>query len=121
MQVVNVRRGAQSSIDSYREVVARTPEEFAALWSAAGLTGAPPNVNFTTTMLVGVFLGSRPTAGYGVDIVAVERAGDVLDVQYREQAPAPDTMRAQVLTFPFHVVGVPRHEGAVRFVKAGAP
>ena len=34
-----------------------------------------PKVDFATEMVVGVFLGSRPSAGFAVEILAVEEQG----------------------------------------------
>jgi len=67
--------------------------------------------------VVGVFLGSRPTAGYSVEIVATRPDGDGLVVQYREGRPAQGMMTAQVLTSPFHLAVVARCSGTVRFEK----
>ena len=75
-----------------------------------------PAVDFATKMVVGVFLGTKPTAGYGVEIVGVKTDGDALVVEYTERPPGRGTMAAQILTQPFHMVSVPRHEGTVRFV-----
>ncbi|MFN8060661.1 MAG: VWA domain-containing protein [Vicinamibacterales bacterium] len=115
--IVNVARGAQSGVTEYRETVARTDDELKALWSAAAVRGGAPPVNFQTTMVAAVFLGTRPTAGYSVEIVGVQRAGTTLEVLYTERTPAAGTISAQVVVTPFHVVGVPRFDGDVRFIK----
>jgi hypothetical protein len=68
-------------------------------------------------MVVGVFMGSRPTAGYNVSIVSTfAKDGNVL-VRYQESQPRPGTMAAQVLTFPYHLVAVPKASGEVTFEK----
>jgi hypothetical protein len=38
-------------------------------------------------------------------------------VDYVETRPAPGAVTAQVLTAPYHLVAVPRHDGEVRFQK----
>ena len=69
-------------------------------------------------MVVGVFLGSRPTAGYSVEIVSTfAKDGGVLVVGIRRSAPRPGTMTAQVLTFPYHLVAIPKAAGDVKFEK----
>jgi hypothetical protein len=68
-------------------------------------------------MMVGVFIGNRPTAGYRVEIAGVRRDGDALIVSWREVAPAPDAVVNQVVTTPFALAAVTRHEGPVRFEK----
>jgi hypothetical protein len=68
-------------------------------------------------MVVGLFLGSRPTAGFEADITGVRREGDVLVIEWRERVPEPGNPPAD--TTPFALVGVPQHGGAVRFEKVG--
>ena len=68
-------------------------------------------------MVVGVFLGSRPTAGYSVEIVRTTEQPDGLVVEYREGSPARDMMTAQVITTPYHLVAVPKRTGEVKFEK----
>ncbi len=47
-----------------------------------------------------IALGERPTAGYGIDVVAQEGQGDSLALTYRERRPQPGMMHAQVMTSP---------------------
>ncbi len=49
---------------------------------------------------VTIALGSRPTTGYGVDIV--QQAGRVSDMvlTFQEKKPAPNTMQGQMMTSP---------------------
>jgi VWFA-related protein len=117
--VVAVTRGLHSAVDEYREVVARNEAEWQALWKSLPVgEQASPRVTFENTMVVAVFLGSRPTSGYSVEFTGVALDGDTLVVEYAEREPAPGTMTAQVMTSPFAVAGVPRHEGPVRFARA---
>ena len=70
---------------------ARTAAEWTALWKQLGSSWPRPAVDFTRSMVLGIFLGSRPTAGYTVKIDTIERQGDELVVTYRERAPIPPT------------------------------
>ena len=58
-------------------------------------------------MVVGVFLGGRPTAGYGVEIVGVREEHGALVVEYGETRPPAARITAQVLTAPYHLVRFP--------------
>jgi hypothetical protein len=69
-------------------------------------------------MVLAVFLGSRPSSGFDVQITNVRRDGELLLVTWAERRPGRDQMAAQVMTAPAHLVTVPRFEGAVRFQKA---
>jgi VWFA-related protein len=116
LPVVAIAKGALSSVSEPREVVARNRSEWDALWSSVSRRLAAPVVAFDDTMIVGVFLGSRPTAGYEPEIVRVVREGDVLVVEWRERVP-PDAGNPPAETTPFVVAGVPQHAGEVRFRK----
>lgn len=78
-------------------------------------------VDFERHMIVGVLLGERPTAGFRVDISGVQQAADAIIVQAAETAPGPDDIVAQVLTFPFQLVTIPRSDLEARFQISLAP
>jgi hypothetical protein len=104
-----------SGMAAPRQAVARSHEEWQALWQAhAPGTSAPP-VDFSREMVAAVWLGPRPSSGYGVEIVAAAAEGPGVSVAYQERAPGPGTMTAQVLTSPFHAVRMERGEGPVVF------
>ena len=112
-----VDKGEQSNVDEARQVVVRTDAEWTKLWQQHSPDRQRPTVDFAKDMIVGVFMGSRPTAGYNISIVSTfAKDGNVI-VQYRESTPRPGTMAAQVLTFPYHLVAVPRATGEVKFEK----
>jgi hypothetical protein len=108
MQTANPRivdQGARGSIQTRRDVVVRTQAEWDALMPS--LRGDQPKaVDFSKEMIVGVFLGSRPTPGYGVTIVSADEENGVLHVKYRETAPQPGMIAAQVITYPYQVVAI---------------
>jgi hypothetical protein len=108
-------RGDQSRIDEPRQVVARTADEWRTLWRQHAEDRPAPAVDLAREMVVGVFLGTRPTAGYGVEVVGVEVRDGAVVVRYRESRPAPGSLTAQVLTAPFHVVALPQRPGEIRF------
>ena len=114
-------RGGDSGITVFREVVIRTGAEWRALWKEHTAPHVPPPpvppVDFTTSQVVGVFLGQRSSGGYAVDILSLSDAGNALTVTYRETRPAAGTLQITVLTQPFHLRVVPRREGPVRFKK----
>ena len=104
-----VARGTDSQITAPREAIVRSADEWRALWSAHRAEAAP-TVDFSRFMVVGVFLGTRPTSGYAAEIVRVRSEGPVTTIEYREQRPAADSFNLQVLTSPFHVIRIPRVE-----------
>jgi hypothetical protein len=112
-----VDRGTSSMIEEQRTAVASTPAQFAALWREH--SGEPqPAVDFAKETVVAIFLGTRNTAGYTVDIAGVERTPAAVIVHYRERQPAPDAVTAQMLTFPFVIAAIPRGDVQVRIERA---
>jgi protease stability complex PrcB-like protein len=100
--------GDRSQIISARQVVARTPAEWNELWRVHKPARPLAAVDFSKEMVVAVFLGTKPTAGYGVTIVSAVEEGGAVRVKYRETSPPVDAITAQVITYPFQIVAVPK-------------
>lgn len=115
---VTLTQGSHSDIREPREVVVRSLTAWETLWAAHSRDPLPA-VDLSTSFVVGVFLGTRPTAGYVTEIIAVRLDADRAIVEYVERPPAPDALVAQVLTAPFHLVTVPREVRTVEFSKRG--
>ena len=112
-----IDKGDQSNMDDAKQVAAKTEAAWKQLWQQHSPDRPRPVVDFTKEMVVGVFLGSRPTAGYGLEIVSAIEMNGTLVVRYKEAAPPRGTMTAQVLTSPYHLVTVPFFPGDVKFEK----
>ena len=112
----NIAKGDSSEQQLAKQVTVRTAAEWKALWKDHAPTEKMPAVDFAKDMVVGIFLGTKPSAGHEVEIVGVRADGKDLIVEYVQKQPAPGTMAAQILTQPFHLVAVPKHAGTVRFV-----
>ena len=108
-------KGVHSNVDDAHQAVARNAAEWKGLWQGHSPDRPQPQVDFTREMVLAVFAGSRPTAGFGVEIVGTAEKNGTLVVQYRETRPSPDAIIAQIITSPYHIVAVPRHAGDVKF------
>jgi PrcB C-terminal len=115
--VRTVGKGSMSTIEQPRQVTVRSAADWDALWKENGATAPVPAVDFSREMVVGIFLGSRPTAGYAVEIVRAVGNSDSFIVEYVETRPSRDAITAQVLTSPYHLAAIPKHEGTVAFKK----
>ena len=112
----SIGQGTRSGIQDARAVVVRTPGEWRTLWKEHD-TAAPPDVDFSQVIVLGVFLGTKPTAGFSVQITSVTAKGTSAVVEVVEGKPRAGAMTAQVLTSPFHLVTVPRQFESVEFKK----
>jgi hypothetical protein len=108
-------KGDQSNVDDGRQVAVRTTAEWNTLWRQHSPDRDQPRVDFGRDMVLGVFLGSRTTAGFSVEIVSALVEQGILVVRFRETRPQSDRILAQVITSPYHLVAVPRHSGDVKF------
>ncbi len=115
LSMTTISRSSQSGVDQARQVVVKTGEDWRALWKEHAPMKPPPDVDFSQSMVLGVFMGSQPTGGYAVEIRRVRSETDGLVVEYTETRPGAGNVTAQVLTSPCHIVTVPVHAGAVTF------
>ena len=112
-----VEKGDQSNVDGARQAVARTEAEWTAIWKQHNFDRPAPKVDFSKEMVVAVFMGSRPSAGFTTEIVGVEPSGGELVVRYKETMPGADRLTAQILTAPYFIAAIPRRTGTVTFEK----
>ena len=105
-----IEKGDQSNIDDARQVLVRTEAEWTKLWQQHNPDRPKPKVDFAKQMVVGVFMGSRPNAGFSTDITSAMAANGTLVVHYRETMPGAGSVSAQILTFPYHLVAISKAE-----------
>jgi hypothetical protein len=106
-----------SHVEMPAQVAVRTPAEFAALWRKHAGDAALPAVDFSSRTVVAVFLGTRMSAGYLVEISGTRQEGGALVVEWRERAPERGQVAAQVITSPAHIATIPKFAGEIRFEK----
>ena len=119
--VETIASDTMSGVDTPRQAVARNEQQWAALWQQhAGLGKAAPKVDFSRRTVVAVFLGSRPSAGYRVAVSGTRVDGKTLIVTWREIEPPGDSLLAQVITSPAHLVSIPKFDGEIKFERTPA-
>jgi hypothetical protein len=121
VELVPVARGQMSGVTAAAQIVVRSNAEWEKLWKSHAAAQPLPAVDFTREMVAAVFLGSRPTGGFSVEIVDGRREGEALVLDYVERRPSPDAITTQALTSPFHIVRVEAQAGEVRFRRVAAP
>ncbi len=113
-----IRRGALSGVREPIWTVARTQEEWTTLWHRhAGAAAVPPFVDFSSQIVVAVFAGQRPSAGYEIEVMEVRLMDRALRVMYRERTPPATGLVRPVLTAPFHIIQLPRSDLPVEAVQ----
>lgn len=113
-----------SSIETPREIVVRDLVAWDALWRAHTANTVPtaplPGINFSQTMVIGVFLGSRNNACHSVRIDAIEQVGppERIIVTYREILPLASTNCPAVLHNHAMIVALDFSHLPVEFFRA---
>jgi len=114
-----VEKGDQSNIEDAKQVVIHDAAEWRKLWQQHSPDRPMPGIDFSKESVVAVFMGSRNTAGYSIAIVSTTDANGALIVKYRETRPTPGGVTAQILTFPYHIVAIPKSTATqIKFEKA---
>ena len=116
LDVSEVAHGATSGITDQRLVIARDAETWSQLWAEHARLNLPtppaPEVDFEERMVVAFFLGQRSSGGYGATIESCNATAAGMRIVVHESAPDPDAVVTTALTAPYHIVSVPRSEGA---------
>ena len=116
--VTIIAKDMMSQIDSPRLAVARTAADWAKLWREHAGESRPPQVDLNARTVVAVFLGTRSSAGYAVEITGTREVNGALVVRYEERRPGRDEISAQVMTSPAVIASIPKFTGEIRFEKA---
>jgi hypothetical protein len=107
-----------SQIEEPMQLVVRAQAEWVELWRKHAGASKPPAVDFNTRTVVGVFLGTRNTAGYAVEILSSREEKGALIVRWQERRPSRDVITAQVITSPAVIASIPKFAGPITFEKA---
>lgn len=114
-----LERGDQSGVvnspaDVFAGHVVSSDSELGALWLAHGSSAPIPAVDFARERVVALFLGERPTSGFGIEVVDVAAVGTAVEVRYARTFPTPGQPR--VVTRPYDIVSLNDTSRALSFV-----
>jgi hypothetical protein len=117
--IVEQWSGWNSAQNAARREVVRDAEGWKLLWRAMRGRSMPlpdvPEIDFQRHMVIGVFMGTKPSGGYAVRITRIVQ-NDKIVVSVKQTAPGPDDMVTMALTSPYHVVVVPLSKKPIEFV-----
>ena len=106
-------------------LVFRTQAEMEKAWTAdGGKAGEMPKVDWDKEMVLAAFMGEKATGGYRIEIanvrlISADKKPRMLSALVRKKAPGKDEMVIQALTYPAHVVVVPKTDAPlVEFLDA---
>ncbi len=101
-----IKKGRQSGITQMETDVITNREDWQKLWERhdPSKLNKIPTIDFSKKIVLAVFLGERPNAGYSVEILSITAAPNATKVVYSVKKPAPGAMTAQMITQPCHIV-----------------
>jgi PrcB C-terminal len=103
-----VASGSSATLGRPQVTLASDQNSLRGLWTSAyGNQSPPPPVPLITNQTaVGIFLGSRPTGGYGVSVRSVRSAGEQLTITVNVRSPGAGAITTQALTSPWTMIAV---------------
>jgi len=114
-----ISKGTFSGCTTKQNLVIKTQEQWVKLWKKHTSTRMPqtptPKVDFTKQMILAIFGGQKPTGGFAVEIVKVEKGRDKIKVFFKETVPPPDALVSQVFTQLYHIIKVEKSDLPVTF------
>ena len=111
---------SDTSITHEGQIVVQNDTQWIRFWSEHHPHEAAPDVDFSSRMVVGIFLGQRPADGFVVEITRIRILADAVVVDYIERAPPPGTFQIAVTAFPYDIKVIPRSTLHVKFNKLQA-
>ncbi len=103
--VTKLAEGSQSTVKTRVNYLITSPDEFKKLWTMVSATGTPPEIDFNTQAVIGVFAGESPTTGYAISVTKVSDAQE-RKVSVVLKKPDARCIEAQMVTTPWEVVAV---------------
>ena len=115
--VRTVGKGQMSEIDAPRQATVRSAAEWSALWKTHDPQGSCPRSIFRARWSWPCFSAAGRRLATGSRLSGRWGTAATLVVEYVETAPSRDAITAQILTAPYHLAAIPKHDGEVRFQK----
>jgi hypothetical protein len=114
-------RGSYSGIEEKKFVMIVSRQEWEELWKEAhkNITPVPelPAVDFTGETVLGVFMGTRSTGGYSIEIDRIGCPDGIIQAIIKTRSPEPGDMVTTALTQPFHIVRVSTAGMGIEFIE----
>lgn len=103
-----VASGSNALVSTPQIKLASSQNDLGVLWNSAygRQVPVPPTPLIVGQSAVGIFLGNRPTGGYGVTVQSVSASGPALDIVVNVRAPGPGSINTQSITSPWTIIAV---------------
>jgi hypothetical protein len=114
-----IEKGYFSGLTSSDYHVIDNQESWTNLWnqhqSNRAPQYAPPEVNFSDSIVIAVFMGEMTTGGYAIEIRSIKLVNASLSVEVEKTYPGPHCYVAEVITHPYHFIKMDRTDRQLVF------
>lgn len=80
--------------------------QYCKTFDGSGALAPAPVVDFDKQTVVGIFIGQRPSGGYGVTIKDIKKTKSGLQVSIVEHKPNPGDIVITMITYPYALVTI---------------
>jgi hypothetical protein len=110
--------GSHSLADTSAVVLVKNESDWDKVWiQAKGRIDplpARPTVDFSRQYVIAAFMGERPSSGFRIEISAIEKRGNILDV-YIKKYETPGMLT--VVTNPFYLARLPKGDYELNIIE----
>jgi len=100
-----------------RDYIIQTQQEWDELWQKTyGSSSEAPYINFSSNIVIAVYMGERATGGYRIEITNIGENEEHIRVYIRETRPSPFDFVTMALTQPYHIVKLNRIPKLIVFI-----
>lgn len=121
IEIAHITRGPFCGVEQQQNIAVTDNSHWKELWTTVQRNRRPaddlPEIDFSRQTVICVFLGTRSTGGYSVEILGASLHRDTLTVLYSTESPAPGDMVSMAITQPCHIVSVDATAEQVEFIR----
>ena len=100
-----ISRGGFGGLDEQGDYVIDSEGEWSELLNRTRIRfQEPPAIDFSRSTVIAVFLGTRSTGGYTIEIKDIAETDDEVTVYVEETSPGPGENVIMAVTQPYHIV-----------------
>lgn len=115
-----IHGGTYCSISGKKEVLIKNNDDYQKLMNEvySNLDQMPriPEVDFSKNSVVAVFMGTKNTGGYLVNVDKVIKRTSALTVSIYETSPGANCQETQMLSQPYEIVKIPKTDQKVKYI-----
>ena len=114
-----IKGGVNSGYKEKGYIVINNEQQLKKIWNKIFSIMIPPPsvpyIDFENSTLIGVFMGEKPTGGYGIEITKITEQKNKITVDIKEISPAPDCIVTMVLTSPYKIIKINKTNKKIKF------